>query len=411
MTLKAKPSDIFNLTPLKMTARLEEFREEDALYKQTIPMHNNNYIFGIEVEVEGIHKINTPTYKSYWKTTADNSLRNNGIEFVSLPIKANQIEGALIQLHNKVKHERNVPDFSERTSTHVHMNVRDLTIEQIYNLVLIYTSVENILFNWVGHNRDKNIFCIKLSDTNYFDNVSNLLYYTKEIIRNWNKYTALNLQPISSKGTVEFRHLFGTWDKEIILLWINFLSCIKTYAKKTSRKDLEEEIKALNTNSLYEEYLYSIFGSYTKYLNISYSPKQTLASILEDSITFIKLCIIKSNKKSRIDWDNFALTPLTPQVENRPLRTIAERWADMQNHRIQPTEQREVNTWEEPIQEVIPPEEPLNLDALHQANLQLTRNLVAIPDPIHRARTQPRFNTTTGHIDLINLFNTPTTTN
>jgi len=290
---KQKLSDYFFLVPLKMTAQLESYKLEDALYKTTIPMHNHNYIFGIEVEAENIHKVDDPTHKFYWDFVIDNSLRNHGLEFVSKPLKAFQLEYALDQLYTVItKHQQ--PEFTPRTSTHVHMNVRDLTMSQIFNLVLIYTSVENVLFNWVGHNRDKNIFCIKLTDTEYIHTYTDLITNPTRAAHYWNKYTALNLKPMESKGTVEFRHLFGTWDKETILLWINLLSCIKTYARNKNTKDLYKEIQDLNTNSLYEEYLYSIFGQYTKHLTKNII---NLQDLLEDSITYVKLSTLVKKKE------------------------------------------------------------------------------------------------------------------
>ena len=325
-----KLSDFYNLTPLRMTKLLESFKEEDSLYQNTIEIINPNYIFGLEIEAENITKIGKAKYKSYWDITGDNSLRNSGIEFVSKPIKAFQIEYAIDQVHNQLK-GYSQPDFTPRTSTHVHMNVRDLTIQQILNLVLIYTSVENVLFNWVGHNRDKNIFCIKLTDTDYVTKYKDLVSDIRNTVANWNKYTALNLKPIESKGTVEFRHMYGTWDKEIILLWINFLSCIKTYARTKTTEDLYKEIQELNTNSLYEEYLFNIFGKYTKYLTQNIT---NLQDLLEDSITYVKLStLIKKKEPSEyvqmnpvhLDWTNWDRLIVEAQNRQTQVRTTTTR--------------------------------------------------------------------------------------
>ena len=316
-----KLSDFFNLHPLNMTKQLESYKEEDALYKTTIPMHNPNYIFGLEIEAENITQVGKSKYKSYWDITGDNSLRNSGIEFVSKPLKAFQLEYAIDQLHDQLS-KYPAPEFSPRTSTHVHMNVRDLTVNQIFNLVLIYTSVENVLFNWVGHNRDKNIFCIKLTDTDYVTKYQDLINYTVDTTHYWNKYTALNLKPMESKGTVEFRHMYGTWDKETILLWINFLSCIKTYARNKTTQDLYKEIQELNTNSFYEEYLFNIFGKYTKFLTQEIG---NLQDLLEDSITYVKLSTLVKKKerivatRPRIDWN-----ALRPQLEEEQVVQEAE---------------------------------------------------------------------------------------
>ena len=145
---KNRVSKYFNLPALNQTDRAEMLSKEDAFYSRTHTIINDAYIFGIEVEVENVPNPRVQYFhRPYWGLTADNSLRNNGVEFVSLPLKGYQVEAAPKQLANSLPKEH---QFSERTSVHIHMNVRDLTIEQIVNLMLIYTSLENLLFNWTG---------------------------------------------------------------------------------------------------------------------------------------------------------------------------------------------------------------------------------------------------------------------
>ena len=123
-------SKYFNLPQLGQASRNTYFKELGKEYKPTLPIHNKNYIFGIEVEVEHVPnpRIDGTTY---WTMTTDGSLRNDGVEFVSLPIRMDQIEGALKQLQTNLPNDH---EFSPRTSVHVHMNVRDMTITQINNL-------------------------------------------------------------------------------------------------------------------------------------------------------------------------------------------------------------------------------------------------------------------------------------
>ena len=282
-----KLNQYFDLAPLKMTGQLESFALEDALYKEDLPVPIKNYIFGLEIEVENIRSsLLAPAYRSYWNVTGDNSLRNGGVEYITLPLKAFQIDKALQQLQQRSSRMR--PEFTERTSTHVHMNIRDLTIDQIYNLTLLYITVERLLCRWVGHDRDKNIFCIPLNNTNYYNAINALRGYPKETIRNWQKYTAYNLAPAGSKGTVEFRHLYGTWNREVINTWISMLSLLKQKAKNVTTNDLTTTILQLNTNSFYYEYVRDIFKSYTPDL---ISPEEDLTDLLESSITYCKLIL------------------------------------------------------------------------------------------------------------------------
>jgi len=297
----------FDLPKLGQTPRSEAFAQEDALHKRTIDVESNAYIFGIEVEVENVpNPIINAIYRPYWTLTIDNSLRNNGMEYVSVPLKMNQIEGAIDQLNGSLPTNR---EFSLRTSVHVHMNVRDLTMEQITNLLLIYTAVEEMLFRWVGQDRDKNVFCVKLLDTEYADTYMRLQTNPNDTVHYWNKYTALNLHPIEEKGTVEFRHMHGTSDKYRLMSWINILACMKTAAKKYSLATLIRELQEMNSSSNYEVFVMAIFGNYAQEL---LRECKGIQQEMEDAISYIKLATIQTPTP--------VVTPAPPTI--RPLDTL-----------------------------------------------------------------------------------------
>ena len=293
-------SKYFNLPAFGQSQRDKLFAKQNALFKNTRLLHNPHYIFGIEVEVENITNSNVHgEYADYWTTTADNSLRNNGIEYVSVPLRAEQLEGAFTQLIKGINKDH---VFSPRTSVHVHMNVRDMTINQINNLLIIYTMVEDLLFNYAGESRKNNVFCIRLQDTNYIKLMQQFQDDPPNVVHNWNKYTALNLLPISDKGTVEFRHMRGTLDIDVLLTWVNLLACIKTYAKENTTKHLLQQVMMLNAESNYDMFLYHVFGEYTSYLNMGCN----LHFEMKDAVSYIKL----------IDWQQEP----TKQVLNGEVR-------------------------------------------------------------------------------------------
>ena len=284
-----KLSQYFDLPAFGMTKRLEQSASEDKLWKTSIDLVQPNFVFGIELEVENIRDyMNQPKYYNYWSATNDASLRNHGVEFVSHPMKAFQIEKALRQI--KELNPNYDPVFSERTSTHVHMNARDLTLNQILALTLVYASVEKLLYNWVGHNRDKNIFCVPLYNTNYLQYFSTIVEHPNNLQFTWMKYAGYNLLPLRSKGTIEFRHLYGTWDTETILQWINFLSCMKVYVKQNSLESIYDAISQLNTDSTYVSYIQGIFKKHTDALM---KDVNNLQDLLEDTVTMCKMSCVK----------------------------------------------------------------------------------------------------------------------
>jgi hypothetical protein len=286
-------SKYFHLRSLQMASNIMEFSEVAKKYHTPFNFHQPNYIFGIEIEVENITYWKPPEERFYWNLTEDNSLRNHGVEFVSIPLKCQHIPGALTQLASYLQ-----PDavYSPRTSTHVHMNVRDLTIEEITSLVILYTICENILFQWVGHNRDTNVFCNKLNDTNYIEElILNLINHPSDTVNSWNKYTALNINPIASKGSIEFRHLEGSGNWKRILTWINLLSYLKTAAKEKPFNILATEIEDLNSSSMYFQFLESIFKQDIPTL-IGNMPHHLLQDLMEEPISAIKIAIYKHMK-------------------------------------------------------------------------------------------------------------------
>lgn len=323
MEIKSNTSRIskyYSLPSLNQTEQQERLLPEDKLYTTSHHMVCPQFIFGIEVEAENVEgtKIKYKHYP-YWNITIDNSLRNNGLEFVSLPLKASQLEGALIQLNASLSP---MVEFTPRTSVHVHMNVRDLSLEQITSLLLLYTTVEELLFNWVGHNRDKSVFCIKLTETDYVQNYINLNNDPNYTIPIWNKYTAFNIAPLESKGTVEFRHMEGTANITRILTWINFLSCLKRAAKATTLHRLIHTIGDLNTSSTYEMYIQDIFGDLAYLLTHNIL---NLQKAMEESVSYVKLATIQKEAPKKISqnqdqtnrpiitFDDWIIEPTTPQ--------------------------------------------------------------------------------------------------
>lgn len=223
--------------------------EANYPFKAEHKLVDKNTYLGIEVEVEGVREFRNSS--PYWTMTDDGSLRNNGKEFVSLPIKAWRVEHALNVLFSDLN---KTIDFSDRTSVHIHMNIRTLTLAQLETLIITYIVFERALFNFVGEDRYNNIFCIPIIETQFGTYLKNLIT-NKELSFKWQKYTAMNALPIWDKGTLEFRHLAGTGDISRILTWINLLLSLKIFALQKSPEYIWERILSLNTNSQYR-----IFG-------------------------------------------------------------------------------------------------------------------------------------------------------
>jgi hypothetical protein len=252
---------------------------EDKQFSSSIPLSEKNTYVGIEVETENLSTWHS-NFSPYWKMTEDGSLRNNGREFVSVPVKAFRVENALTSLF-KYQINQDI-EFTERTSIHIHMNVRTMTLEQLKTMILLYLVFEKALFRYVNAERYNNIFCVPLNETSFGENLT-YLFHTDRLAINWSKYTALNLCPIFEKGTIEFRHLHGTKDVKEIVNWINLILCLKKAALKNSSEYLWDKVRTLNTSSQYHEFANEIFGTFI--INLD---DRSLIEDMASCVTYVK---------------------------------------------------------------------------------------------------------------------------
>ena len=175
------------------------------------------FFAGMECEIESVssrHDIGE------WTATTDGSLRNNGLEFISKPLQKEPLLDAFSHLHQNIEYINEDEAFSQRTSIHVHVNCRSLDELQVKNMLYLYALYEPFFFALCEPQRRDNIHCVALTDT-YLPSI--YVHNLGALAGNWHKYTAFNLIPLREHGTVEFRHLQGTGDFELVSQWLNLL--------------------------------------------------------------------------------------------------------------------------------------------------------------------------------------------
>lgn len=258
--VEPKLANLYDYAQLVLNNSVNNVYENLRPIKDPIRMVDTTTLLGIEIEVENIKK-DLPPCEFFWNVKDDNSLRNNGVEFTSTPIRAGQVEHAIMYYNELVK-ATNKPDYSNRTSVHVHLNVRDFTLDQLQCLVVLYCLFEKHFFHIAGARREQSIFCVPLYKTQPTGNITQLQYF----LQNWHKYNALNLgtviggQGLPKYGTVEFRHLYGTGDVKIITNWINNILALKQEAMSWKLVDLLKVVRTLNTTSEYVQLYQHTFG-------------------------------------------------------------------------------------------------------------------------------------------------------
>ena len=198
---------------------------------------------GIEIETEGLKK--TPETSNYWRWVADGSLRNNGVEFVSSPVASNNIDYALAEIEEFCT--RNKAVSSIRTSIHVHVNVGDFTLTQLYGIVGLYALFEPLFFRFQSKFRQNNPYCYPLL---------HLCPKTVDISENM-KYCAFNLGPIPRQVSVEFRHADFSTDWLKNRRWIQLVCRLMKFAEN-NRDNLREIVFSTVENGSYAELLRSV---------------------------------------------------------------------------------------------------------------------------------------------------------
>jgi len=185
-------------------------------------------LYGIEYEIESISYISDVLTQTMKTIALDNSLRNNGKEFITNPNNF-QIHLKIFDLlHNgkDLKFSDKHDPFSHRTSIHIHVNTRNLQVKTVKNIIHAYILTEKLFMNFVGPERENNIFCVPLYTTNLCKVYNNSL---ADMMHNWHKYTAFNLCRLGDLGTIEFRHLYGTSDRTVFINWFSAIHDLFEY--------------------------------------------------------------------------------------------------------------------------------------------------------------------------------------
>ena len=240
------------------------------------PLIVGTNLAGIEIELEDIHFEREPSF-SYWEAKPDGSLRNSGMEFVcSSPWGGRDLYSASLEIDSFLF--RHNPDSSWRCSTHVHIDVRDLTVPQLKRMILAYIVYERVLFRCSGWHRYKNNFCVALGfaqeqlatlSENWHHNDEN---FTNRVIRSWDKYTSLNLLPLSSFGSVEFRISEAKWRKGSIIRLTNRFLSLKELAVsfEGSDSDFIEYLVSIPVHSAIRKGLPKVVPNFEEDVEVGY---------------------------------------------------------------------------------------------------------------------------------------------
>ena len=188
---------------------------------------------GIEIEVEGR---GLPQAVPMWRREDDGSLRGEETaEYVfARPYTLAQSIEALNNLKGEyVKYDTRVDD-SVRAGIHVHVNVQDLSIIELFNFITIYLVLEEVLVDHCGEGRQGNLFCLRAMDAGFLIAELRRAVAKRQFLalhRDELRYSSMNVKSLSTYGSLEFRAMRGTDDMGRILDWAKLLLGLREVAK------------------------------------------------------------------------------------------------------------------------------------------------------------------------------------
>lgn len=274
---------------------------------------------GIEIEAENVKYRNEDLsgLLNYWEVVADGSLRNYGTEFVSSMLRGTDITAALVELNTVFATHKISPEFSARTSVHIHVDGRFSTGTHLRLLVLHYLMWEPFLFSYLGKDRENNPYCVPFYKNNRgIHNLSNLFRdnfkfeHIKSTVYDSSKYEAMNLRSLHEKGSIEFRLHYGTSSTEEIFNWVQVILTLFKIAKETSEEQFFQSFYSIK----YEDYISEIRDLFIRKPEIDLARCEYLANSSVTKLLLYAKATRSASKECGMHWGRGV--PVTPDTEH-----------------------------------------------------------------------------------------------
>lgn len=216
------------------------FPASSRTYEDSKKLALGRCLTGVEFECENVKAQSLPVedWADNWEMTRDDSLRGAGMEFVlKTPLFGQDLIDAISGFCGwaaKSKFETNY-----RTGLHIHIDVRNLEMDQLIAMVCYYALFEKVLFHRIGKDREGSIFCMPFYKAEGTIPLIAAAFSGKDMkmqAARVDRYGALNLNALSKYGSVEWRHFQTTFDDSQVIEWINLAQSFKKFAKSNPMK-------------------------------------------------------------------------------------------------------------------------------------------------------------------------------
>jgi len=196
---------------------------------------------GIEIEMEG--KQLYIKRNRMWQQKRDGSLRGReSVEYVlAAPIERKNVNKELQKLIAMLAFESKDGEYrkailtpSDRCGVHIHINVQQLTFQQVFNFISLYLMFEQVIVGYCGESREGNLFCLRASDAEAFidqmiecrrkSDLKELKYGRGNAEL---RYSSINPNALFKFGSLEFRSLRTPSNLMEINEWVSILYQVK----------------------------------------------------------------------------------------------------------------------------------------------------------------------------------------
>ncbi len=292
--------------------------------KDTIFKTDN--LIGIEVEALNIPNILWENNDlRMWRVVEEGSVRRGGEFVLRQPLGGVDLTKALIELEEVCRGYK--INFDHQTSLHIHIDSRDININQFQNIISIYTLFEPALFEQCGKEREDNIFCLSVNNapTNFIDLTQNLQQAFKintinNLYNNINsapRYCGLNIASLAKFGSIEFRGHYGTGNRKTISNWINILLLIKKYV--LNNEDIEPLLQNISLNGFRDTVL-TLFENRLPWESRVETNLWKNLRLVHQLLNYNKLSNISDNITFNVEIENYNTSPIYKYLKEKNKR-------------------------------------------------------------------------------------------
>lgn len=206
---------------------------------------------GLEFEAETDDPIGLPNINTmFWRTDKDPSLRGMfTAEYVTKkPVPYDKTKAVIGALFKDLQGFKPKPN-SRTTSWHVHVNALKFTPREFITNLYTYWLLEPLLIHQCGDHRKQSTFALQLCDAQAMINSLNEDFYINLsrcpddclcgiAFNNEQRYGGQNLAAFRKFGSIEYRSMEGTLNRERIETWTDSLSKVWNLEPNFDNPDL-----------------------------------------------------------------------------------------------------------------------------------------------------------------------------